>query len=215
MLGSSQAAASSAADAECLVKKTVRIAVTGGPGGGKTTALDLFRREMESRVAVVPESATLLFSGGFPRADLPEARKATQTTIFNVQRGVEQAQAALYPGRILLCDRGTVDGGAYWPGTPESFYEEMGTTLEKELLRYHAVIFFETAAAGGHSIESGNPQRIESREHAVALDRAMFRLWSGHPRMHVIENNTSFFKKVTEGVHMLTSLFDAIEAEAE
>lgn len=33
--------------------------------------------------------------------------------------------------------------------------------------------------------------------------------------MHVIENNTSFFKKVTEGVEMLTRLIDSIEAEDE
>lgn len=41
----------------------------GGPGGGKTTAGDLLRREFGARVAFVPEAATLLFSGGFPRCE--------------------------------------------------------------------------------------------------------------------------------------------------
>ncbi|NDI06057.1 MAG: hypothetical protein EBY58_07285 [Rhodobacteraceae bacterium] len=44
-----------------------KIVLTGGPGGGKTTAADLFRRELGEKVVVVPEAATMLFSGGFPR----------------------------------------------------------------------------------------------------------------------------------------------------
>ena len=44
-----------------------RIVLTGGPGGGKTTAADLMRREVGERIVIVPEAATMLFSGGFPR----------------------------------------------------------------------------------------------------------------------------------------------------
>src|SRR6186713_3191320 len=46
--------------------KRCRIVLTGGPGGGKTTAADLFRREIGDRVVIVPEAATILFAGGFP-----------------------------------------------------------------------------------------------------------------------------------------------------
>ena len=54
----------------------LRIVLTGGPGGGKTTAADLFRRELGERVVVVPESATILFGGGFPRAgDRPRSSR--------------------------------------------------------------------------------------------------------------------------------------------
>ena len=55
-----------------------RIVVTGGPGGGKTTAADLFRREIGEQVVVVPEAATMPFSGGFPRADEPHAQRSIQ-----------------------------------------------------------------------------------------------------------------------------------------
>ncbi len=48
--------------------KRCRIVLTGGPGGGKTTAADLFRREIGDRVVIVPEAATILFQGGFPRS---------------------------------------------------------------------------------------------------------------------------------------------------
>jgi len=33
----------------------------GGPGGGKTTAADLYRREIGEGVVIVPEAATLLY----------------------------------------------------------------------------------------------------------------------------------------------------------
>lgn len=82
-----------------------RIVVTGGPGGGKTTAADLFRREIGESVVVVPESATLLFGGGFPRSAELHARAAAQRAIYHVQRNLEDVQSALYPDRVLLCDR--------------------------------------------------------------------------------------------------------------
>lgn len=37
------------------------IVVTGGPGGGKTTALDLFQRELKSAGKIVPEAAVIFF----------------------------------------------------------------------------------------------------------------------------------------------------------
>lgn len=183
-----------------------RIVLTGGPGGGKTTAADLFRREIGQRVIVVPEAATILFQGGFPRSHDVQARQIAQTTIFHVQRNLEDVQATLYPGRMLLCDRGTIDGAAYWPGTPEDYFQAVGTTLDDELRRYDAVIFFETAAVGGSSIEGGNPVRIETLEEAVDLDRRLRALWSQHPHFVLIPNHRSFFKKISQGFATLADL---------
>src|SRR4051794_11619744 len=60
--------------------KTFRIALTGGPGGGKTTAAGSLRdASTPIPVAVVPETATVLFSGGFPRSAVPEAKRFAQT----------------------------------------------------------------------------------------------------------------------------------------
>jgi len=185
----------------------LRIVVTGGPGGGKTTAADLFRREMGEQVVVVPEAATLLFAGGFPRYDDIEARIAAQVAIYHVQRNLEDVQAAAFPGRVLLCDRGSVDGAAYWPaGVENGFFAHVGSSLEDELRRYDAVIFFETAASTGLTIEGGNPQRIESNRRAVELDRALRELWAKHPRFAYVPNDPSFFKKISYGLATLQSM---------
>ena len=184
-----------------------RIVVTGGPGGGKTTAADMFRREIGERIVIVPEAATMMFSGGFPRyAELPAATYAVQRAIYHVQRNLEDVQAAKYHDRILLCDRGTIDGAAYWPGEQSEFYEAMGTSFEEELARYDGVIFFESAAVGGMGIEGGNPERRESLEEAAMLDRKLHAIWSQHPRFRVVHHHESFLKKISFGLAIMEEM---------
>lgn len=183
-----------------------RVVLTGGPGGGKTTAADLYRREIGEQVVVVPEAATLLYLGGFPRGGKCEVRRATQRAIYHVQLNLEDAQSANYCSRVLLCDRGTVDGAVYWPGEAEEFFRHLGTNLEKELSRYDAVIFFETAAVGGISIEGGNPTRIESLEEALQLDHKLKSLWSRHPHFVFVPHDKSFIKKVNTGLGELAKI---------
>jgi hypothetical protein len=189
-----------------MIEKCCRVVLTGGPGGGKTTAVDLYRREIGEDVVVVPEAATLLYLGGFPRGGGNGVRRATQRAIYHVQQNLEDAQSAHFQSRVLLCDRGTVDGAVYWPEEPEEFFSHLGTSLEKELLRYDAVIFFETAAVGGISIEGGNPARIESIEQALLLDKKLKNLWSRHPQFVFVPHDRSFIKKVTSGLAELAKI---------
>jgi hypothetical protein len=183
--------------------------LTGGPGGGKTTAADLFRREIGEKVVIVPETATMLFTGGFPRVGEPKALTATQRAIFHAQVGLEDVQGALYPGRVLLCDRGTVDGAAFWPDdAPQGFFESVGTSLEEQLKRYDAVIFFESAAVGDISIEGGNPARTESNEEARHLDMRLRELWSEHPNFRFVPHSASFFAKLQDGLGQLQKIVD-------
>jgi len=194
--------------------KPVRIAVTGGPGGGKTTAADLFRREIGPRVALVPEAATIIFTSAFPRSHIPEEVKIIQRAVFQMQRDMEDLYALQHPGRILLCDRGTVDGAAYWPGkNPREFFTAQGTSLKRELARYDAVLFFESAAMGGWNIKGGNPIRDESPPEAVALDGRLRALWSQHPGFILVPHNPSFFKKISAGLAALERIVTQLESQ--
>lgn len=183
-----------------------KIALSGGPGGGKSTAAELFKREYKDHISLVPEVATLLFKGGYPRVDSPLVVESIQNSIFHVQNNIEATYATLFPHHTLLCDRGTVDGGAYWPQGPDAFYEKMGTTLEKELAKYDAVIFFETAAAGGLAIDLGNPVRNEDQRKAIELDLRLKDLWSKHPNFVYIKNEPSFLEKILAGIKAMDKL---------
>lgn len=196
-----------------------RIVLTGGPGGGKTTAADLFRRELGDKVVIVPETATILFTGGFPRAKDVLATQALQRAIYHVQTELEETQALLYHDRLLVCDRGTVDGAAYWPTKPEasakdrceSFFKTVGSSLTRELNRYSAVIFFETAAVGGLGIEGGNPARNESLKEALDIDQRLRAVWDKHPHFVLVPHQPSFVQKIITGLHAIESVLKKLE----
>lgn len=183
-----------------------RIVLTGGPGGGKTTAADLMRREVGERIVIVPEAATMLFSGGFPRENDASAKRSVQSAIYHVQRNLEDVHSASYPDRILLCDRGTLDSSVYWPSAKYGdFFQALGTTMENELARYDAVIFFETAAVGNLSIEGGNPTRTESVTEAIEIDRRLQEVWGRHPNFNFIQHESSFLRKLQVAIEKLAS----------
>lgn len=145
----------------------------------------------------------MLFGGGFPRNGSLAGRQAAQRAIYHVQRELEEA-AAVLDSALVVCDRGTLDGAAYWPG-PGSLFDAVGTTIEAELARYDAVIHLRTPR-----LELGydhmNPLRVESADEAVALDQRLFEAWEGHPRRIVVEANSDFIAKILQVV-------DALRAE--
>ena len=119
-----------------------RIVLTGGPGAGKTAVLELVRHTCCRHTHVLPEAAGILFGGGFPRASSARIQRAAQRAIFFTQRELE---ASVPPGVVTLCDRGTIDGAAYWPG-PEDLWASVGSSRAEQLLRYDAVIHLRTPA---------------------------------------------------------------------
>jgi len=181
----------------------MKIVITGGPGGGKTTALDLFKRELKDAVCVVPESASAIFASGVIRSEKFEVVKLIQKTIYDYQKNIESIYSVQNKGDILLCDRGTLDGLAYWPNSQESFFEMTGTTLEDELKRYDAVIFFETAAQVGGDITSNNPFRNESNEKSIELDKKLKSIWKQHPQFFLVRSESSFVSKIMKGIDVI------------
>lgn len=178
------------------------IVLTGGPGAGKTAVLELLRQALCRHVVILPEAAGILFNDGFPRDDIPDVRRAAQRAIYHVQTELERAMDAKNTA-VMLCDRGVVDGVAYWPG-PGDFFAAVGTTREEAFARYDAVIHLRVPAETngyGHS----NPYRIESAAEARIIDDRILGAWSGHPRVFVVESASDFFTKTTEALRLLES----------
>ena len=188
-------------ECECKEPHTRRrVVLTGGPGAGKTAVLELIRQSFCSHVKVLPETAGIVFSGGFPRGEGAAMRRPAQRAIFFVQRELE-ATADATDAAIVLCDRGTIDGVAYWPG-PDDFWRDLGTTLEEQLRRYDAVIHLRTPPADD-GYNRHNPLRTESAAQAEAIDERILHAWEKHPRRFVVEAAHDFLNKAAQALEFL------------
>jgi predicted ATPase len=181
------------------VHQAKRIVLTGGPGAGKTAVLELIRQAFCEHVVVLPEAAGVLFGGGFPRGTDDVQRKAAQRAIYYVQRELEVSATALQPA-IILCDRGTIDGAAYWPG-PDDLWDEVRTSLAEELARYDSVIHLRTPATALYNRD--NPLRVESAAEAQAIDERIALVWSSHPHRFVIDAEQDFLRKAARALETL------------
>jgi len=171
-----------------------RIALTGGPNGGKTTALSVLKETFGSKVEIVPEAATLIFSGGFPRKDGSRAHvEAAQRIIFYTTQQMEELALKTSPAELIICDRGTVDAAVYWPDGIDAFFADMGTTLEAELARYDAVIHLSPPLKA--EFYQSTHVRTESLEEAAAIDRKILKIWEKHPNRMVLPSMEHFFQK--------------------
>ena len=177
------------------------VVLTGGPGGGKTAVLEMARRYFCQHVAITPEAASIVFGGGFPRAELAKGRRAAQRAIFHVQRAIETVALESRQSAVILCDRGTLDGLAYWPGSHQSFFAEFGLNREEELSRYSAVVHVEVPAlAWGYE---KNRIRRENVSQAREIDRRIVRAWKGHPRFMTVSAQAGFLDKLASAIELL------------
>lgn len=178
------------------------IVITGGPGAGKTAALELARMRFGEKVTILPESATILFGGGFPRVRDELHRKASQRCIYYIQKELEQLARLTAKSQVVLCDRGTVDGLAYWPGEPLAFWDEVGSSYEMEIRKYHSVIHLQTP-----SLERGynhqNPVRTETALEAQIIDERIKIAWDQHPNVSLVKSDTDFVRKVEKVIDLI------------
>jgi len=163
-----------------------RIVLTGGPGAGKTVVSHRLAAAHPERFALVPEAATQVYDAlqtRWDRLDL-EGRRDVQRKIYQLQVDQEDRTAAANPEKILLLDRGTIDGAAYWPEGPEDYWRDVQSTPERELKRYDAVIWLETSAALGlYDGDNSNFCRFEDAPGAIESGKLLLRLWGGHPNL--------------------------------
>lgn len=180
------------------------VVVTGGPGAGKTAVLELARRILCEHVVVLPEAAGIVYGGGFPRRATPAARRAVQRVIWHTERQLEWLEQNERTAGLVLCDRSTVDGLAYWPGPPEELLDEMGTDLDAERERYVAVVHLRTPDLA-HGYNHANPLRTEDPRTARAIDDRILELWDGHPARTVVDEHDDFATKAEQALAVLRS----------
>jgi predicted ATPase len=176
------------------------VVLTGGPGAGKTAVLETAQRHFCQHIVVLPEAAGIIYRGGFARRPAGPVRRAAQRAIHHVQCELERMTREEGIAAVALCDRGTVDGLAYWPDSPESYWRDLGTSLEAELARYAAVIHLRTPRLG---YNHHNPLRIESASEAAEIDARIARAWALHPRRFFVDSTTDFLDKAQRALALI------------
>lgn len=190
----------------------IRIVLTGAPGAGKTVIAEVladaphfeqWRRDIGG-IMLVPEAATQVYAAHKTRWDRVGLgrRRELQREIFHFQRTQEDRLAALayeQGRRLLLMDRGTIDGSAYWPEGPSDYWGDLAVEWADELLRYDAVLVLESAAAlGSHYYDGSSSNAVRFEDAATALEkgRLLEELWSSHPQMTRIPAASKLAEKI-------------------
>jgi len=170
------------------------IVLTGGPGAGKTAVLEVARKSLSAQVAVLPEAASIVFGGGFWRLPSHNAQQSAQRAIYFVQRELENLVSHEGQWQAALCDRGTLDGFAYWRDEEKDFWKMLGHDRAEEYARYSQVIHLRTPH-DGMGYNKQNPLRLENSAEARVIDEKIASIWSGHPAYVEIPSTENFMLK--------------------
>jgi len=173
-----------------------KIVITGAPASAKT--------EFIERLKLMPDFAHFTFLEELARKLLSEKTSYRHHPVeFHSRIYARQVKREeQLNGRPFITDRGTVDGFAFHPNS----LNIIGTTLEKEYQRYTAVIQLGSSAQLGRKYYQPDEIRKETIEEAMAIEKALARVWSGHKEYNYIEPNANIEKKFEHFVKLVKLL---------
>ena len=192
---------------------------TGGPCGGKTTALARvfsYLRERGFEVITCPEAYSILSSSGMgvdffsTQGMAPVIQRAVLDVMMSFEDGVSRVLKARGKPGICLCDRGTMDNRVFL--SDEEFNklmeEKQTDVVQLRDNRYDAVFHLVTAADGAESYCTleNNKVRTQDPKEAIVVDRKTQKAWVGHPHLYVLDNSTDFEGKMSRLVDTLSKI---------
>lgn len=191
------------------------IAISGGPCGGKTTAMAEIVRWCQDHgftPIVVPEAATSLINSGLNPLSADFQDFILSDIIHAENLRLKAAYSGVYKDPVLIGDRGRMDGQAY-VRSPEEFtaaLERVGLKITEARDIYDGVIFLDSAADGAEEFYTtgNNEARRESLEEALILNNRTKAAWHGTPHLIVIDNKAGedFDRKIQRCVEALARI---------
>ena len=197
-----------------------KVVLTGGPCAGKTRCLRAIRARFGEQVVTLPESATLLLDSGVPPpgherilTSQDEWVRNFQAAIVAIQRTLEETCERLAQScgaRLIVCDRGVLDGAAYWPGGRQAFLHHFGMTAEACFARYHRVLHLQSLADAKPHLygPENNAIRYESVADALRVEQAVRAAWQGHPGLIVIPAEEEIQTKISRALEYVRELLE-------
>jgi thymidylate kinase len=195
-----------------------KIVLTGGPCGGKSTTLRALEKAFPEQIIFVPEVATILLKGGFPvpGRDVKWSQawqSAFQSAILPLQKSLEDAFVLIAKEngkKLLICDRGVLDGAAYTPGGHITFCQTYNIKGEEAIARYSAVIHLESLATANPEKygKTGNENRFEPLERAQELEFATRQAWEMHKNHSIINGQHGIEKTISAVIEIVRAMLN-------
>lgn len=192
-----------------MTNQIKKIALTGGPCAGKTTAIQEIEKEFTEKgylVLIVPEAATILINSGIRpfgifAIDTIEFQKQVIKLQLALEGIADEVANQSNKPVIILCDRGLLDDKAYV--TKKEWQQLLKEFKVKELdlmNRYNLTLHLRTAALGKEEFYTldNNSARTETIEEARQKDKKTLEGWLGHENLKIIGNETSFNEKINQ-----------------
>jgi len=196
-------------------RRVYKVVLTGGPCGGKTTGqakLATFFENLGWKVFRVPETATVLMSGGISFGELNEEQImdfqehlvetmiALEDTYFSMAEKCDQ-------NCLIIADRGTMDASAF---VDKENWERIMTKLNLEEIeisdnRYNHIVHMQSAAIGAekfYTVED-HAARFEGLELARERDCRAMEAWRDHPYVDIVDNRSGFDSKVNRMIDLV------------
>ncbi len=185
--------------------EVIKIVLTGGPCGGKTTALKYVSQRLKDcgvPVITVEEFAARLMNEEKTPQNM--GRYEFHKLLFEMElnetaKKIRLAEAMDCERVVILFDRGLLDSRVYVTEEEFARYSALHS-LNEDIIRnsYDAVFHLVTAANGAEEYYNlkNNAARSESPEEAKWLDDETLAVWTGTEHLRIIDNSTSFDKKL-------------------
>lgn len=196
----------------------LRIALVGGPKGGKSTLVQHLELRYGGRVHLIDETATNLFTSGLASPPRNPDRLGAwlvdfQQVVLTVQafREMQTLESVDDEVEVILHDRGTADIMAYLPGGEAAMIELLPELTANVLHdQYDLVVHLESLATASPDLfdTKGNETRYETLEQAQAREFSARRAWEKHPNYHFISGSGGIEGVIARALTVIRPYFD-------
>lgn len=193
--------------------KVFRIALTGAPCSGKTSAIERLAADFynESRdVFICTEAAYEVIAEGCSRDDyLVFETEVAKKQIQNEDELLKRAYNSEKQEAVIFYDRTVTDCFSYVDDR-DALAKSIGMGIVDSWSRYDAIIMLEAVERSGYFCTSS---RIENYETALDCQDKLLDVMVGHPHLRYVKSNDSFDKKYASVKAEIDSVLSGYEIE--
>jgi|GEM_PF-863821 len=199
-------------------KQIIRVVLTGGPLAGKSSTLAYLKKHFGRQIEIMPEIPTNFkksilkhdaFYSDFFKKDLNKFFYAVQEQLEELHYKMAQKNKC----RLVVFDRGLLDGAAYFPGSLKDFLL-MNKTAQAEIYkRYDAVIWLETLLTTDRKKSLAIRPLIKNEiGSALKVSENNLKNWRNHPDFYQIKGGIIGEKK-QEVLRIINLLLGAVSVK--